>query len=72
MNHPFETRSGLGEGGLRAAGHSFLLFLDSVWQLTMQYPAAFEFSETFLIRLFDHSQSSQCGKCCIRAEGVVV
>ncbi|XP_028679372.2 LOW QUALITY PROTEIN: myotubularin-related protein 10 [Erpetoichthys calabaricus] len=31
----------------------FLLFLDCVWQLLVQYPAAFEFTETFLTVLGD-------------------
>eukprot|EP00062_Callorhinchus_milii_P002620 gi/632939205/ref/XP_007908180.1/ PREDICTED: myotubularin-related protein 10 [Callorhinchus milii] len=31
----------------------FLLFLDCVWQLLQQYPAAFEFTETYLTMLYD-------------------
>ncbi|KAJ8249173.1 hypothetical protein GJAV_G00231960 [Gymnothorax javanicus] len=31
----------------------FLLFLDCVWQLMSQYPAAFEFTETYLTVLMD-------------------
>lgn len=31
----------------------FMLFLDCVWQLMNQYPAAFEFTETYLIILSD-------------------
>lgn len=31
----------------------FLLFLDCVWQLMNQYPAAFEFTETYLTVLSD-------------------
>lgn len=31
----------------------FLLFLDCVWQLTKQFPSAFEFSEFFLLRFYD-------------------
>ena len=31
----------------------FLLFLDCVYQLTVQYPSAFEFSEIYLISLWD-------------------
>lgn len=30
-----------------------MLFLDCVWQLMNQYPAAFEFTETYLIILSD-------------------
>lgn len=31
----------------------FLLFLDCTWQLVQQFPADFEFSETFLTTLWD-------------------
>lgn len=31
----------------------FLLFLDCTWQLLQQFPADFEFSETFLTTLWD-------------------
>lgn len=31
----------------------FLLFLDCVWQMMNQYPAAFEFTETYLTVLSD-------------------
>ena len=31
----------------------FFLFLDCVWQLSRQFPSAFEFSEYFLIRFYD-------------------
>ncbi|XP_052278283.1 myotubularin-related protein 12-like isoform X2 [Dreissena polymorpha] len=31
----------------------FLLFLDCIWQLLIQYPAAFEFTETYLTTIWD-------------------
>lgn len=31
----------------------FLLFLDCVWQLSRQFPSAFEFSEFFLLQFYD-------------------
>lgn len=31
----------------------FLLFLDCVWQLSRQFPSAFEFSEFYLLRFYD-------------------
>ena len=31
----------------------FLLFLDCVWQLSKQFPSAFEFSESFLLGFYD-------------------
>ncbi|XP_007479552.1 myotubularin-related protein 10 [Monodelphis domestica] len=39
----------------------FLLFLDSIWQLLEQYPAAFEFSETYLMLLYDSTRISLFG-----------
>ncbi|XP_067829528.1 myotubularin-related protein 10 isoform X2 [Heptranchias perlo] len=34
----------------------FLLFLDCVWQLLQQFPAAFEFTETYLTVLYDSTR----------------
>lgn len=39
----------------------FLLFLDATWQLLEQYPAAFEFSETYLAVLGDSTHISLFG-----------
>lgn len=39
----------------------FLLFLDTTWQLLEQYPAAFEFSETYLAVLCDSTHISLFG-----------
>ncbi|XP_069758455.1 myotubularin-related protein 10 isoform X4 [Narcine bancroftii] len=39
----------------------FLLFLDCVWQLLQQFPAAFEFTETYLTVLYDSSRISLFG-----------
>ena len=37
---------------------AFLLFLDCVFQLTIQYPNEFEFNEIYLIHMWDYSCSS--------------
>ncbi|XP_037688788.1 myotubularin-related protein 10 [Choloepus didactylus] len=39
----------------------FLLFLDATWQLLEQYPAAFEFSEAYLVVLYDSTRISLFG-----------
>lgn len=39
----------------------FLMFLDCVWQLLEQYPAAFEFSEVYLTILHDSARISLFG-----------
>ena len=37
---------------------TFLLFLDSVWQLSLQFPSTFEFSESYLLQL--HTVAYSC------------
>lgn len=39
----------------------FILFLDCVWQIYKEMPAAFEFNEQFLIFLADQSTFSRFG-----------
>lgn len=39
----------------------FLVFLDCVYQIYNQFPCSFEFSEKFLLALFEHAYSSQFG-----------
>jgi len=39
----------------------FLQWVDSVWQLTRQYPTAFEFNEHFLLTMLDHVSSCRFG-----------
>lgn len=39
----------------------FVLFLDCVWQLLDQYPAAFQFTETYLTVLYDSTRISLFG-----------
>uniref|UniRef100_A0AAQ5ZTF8 phosphatidylinositol-3,5-bisphosphate 3-phosphatase n=1 Tax=Amphiprion ocellaris TaxID=80972 RepID=A0AAQ5ZTF8_AMPOC len=39
----------------------FIQFIDCVWQLTRQFPAAFEFNEYFLVTILDHLYSCLFG-----------
>ena len=39
----------------------FFQFIECVWQLTQQYPFAFEFGETFLIDLYDEAMIGRFG-----------
>ena len=63
FGYPFSTRAGL-FGGSDAGGSRapfFVFFLDCVWQITNQFPCAFQFSELFLITLHEYSYSTIFG-----------
>ncbi|NWR54399.1 MTMRB protein, partial [Bucorvus abyssinicus] len=54
--HPFPRRLGLLRGDSpREEAPVFLLFLDCTWQLVRQFPAAFGFTEAYLLALHDSS-----------------
>ncbi|XP_073946601.1 myotubularin-related protein 9 [Choristoneura fumiferana] len=61
--HPFGARhrSGPYSPGAARAAPTFLLFLDCVRQFLEQYPCSFEYRQSFLITLFEHSYASQFG-----------
>uniref|UniRef100_A0A915D7L6 F-box domain-containing protein n=1 Tax=Ditylenchus dipsaci TaxID=166011 RepID=A0A915D7L6_9BILA len=64
--HPFTLRcahSAYATGSLTGPYESpvFLCFLDCVWQIMRQYPCCFEFTEEFLIFLFEHAYASEFG-----------
>lgn len=66
--HPFSTRhrhSVFAPMATRDRAHgaapSFLLFLDCVWQLTVQFSTSFQFNDTLLLLLFQHAYGSQYG-----------
>uniref|UniRef100_A0A0M3HP20 Myotubularin phosphatase domain-containing protein n=1 Tax=Ascaris lumbricoides TaxID=6252 RepID=A0A0M3HP20_ASCLU len=64
--HPFSARcahSAYANGVLTGPGESpvFLCFLDCVWQVYQQFPCSFEFTEEFLIFLFEHAYASEFG-----------
>ncbi|KAF6023089.1 MTMR12 [Bugula neritina] len=51
--HPFCERLGIIYTSNKNVTPVFLLFLDCVYQLTVQFPSMFEFSEIYLISLWD-------------------
>ncbi|XP_029436944.1 myotubularin-related protein 11 [Rhinatrema bivittatum] len=51
--HPFQQRLNLLKEADKEESPVFLLFLDCMWQLLRQFPAAFEFTEAYLIALHD-------------------
>ncbi|CAG0882224.1 unnamed protein product [Cyprideis torosa] len=53
LGHPFRDRYGRAGSGDEYRAPIFHLFLDSVWQIMQQFPAAFSFSETYLTALAD-------------------
>lgn len=63
FGHKFLLRLGHGDDRHSDTDRSpiFLQFIDCVWQMTQQFPIAFEFNENFLITLIDHSYSCLFG-----------
>uniref|UniRef100_A0A671KLR6 Phosphatidylinositol-3,5-bisphosphate 3-phosphatase MTMR2 n=1 Tax=Sinocyclocheilus anshuiensis TaxID=1608454 RepID=A0A671KLR6_9TELE len=63
FGHRFQQRVGHGDRNHTDADRSpiFLQFIDCVWQMTRQFPAAFEFNEYFLITILDHLYSCLFG-----------
>ncbi|KAH9491937.1 Myotubularin- protein 9 [Bulinus truncatus] len=62
--HPFRTRCNKSAYAItkhRLESPVFLLFIDCVWQIWQQFPCSFEFSEKFLVILFQHAYSSNFG-----------
>lgn len=63
FGHKFCQRVGHGDDRHSDPDRSpvFLQFIDCVWQLTRQFPNAFEFNEDFLISIMDHVYSCLFG-----------
>ncbi|XP_051636101.1 myotubularin-related protein 2 isoform X3 [Manacus candei] len=63
FGHRFQMRVGHGDKNHADADRSpvFLQFIDCVWQMTRQFPTAFEFNEYFLITILDHLYSCLFG-----------
>ncbi|KAK7910301.1 hypothetical protein WMY93_014985 [Mugilogobius chulae] len=63
FGHKFSSRIGHGEDNHSSSERSplFVQFIDCVWQMTRQFPAAFEFNELFLVTVLDHLYSCLFG-----------
>ncbi|XP_077448491.1 phosphatidylinositol-3,5-bisphosphate 3-phosphatase MTMR2 [Stigmatopora argus] len=63
FGHRFQLRVGHGDKNHTDADRSpiFIQFVDCVWQMTRQFPAAFEFNEYFLVTILDHLYSCLFG-----------
>lgn len=64
FGHKFSHRCGHlyeNENSLKETSPIFTQFLESTWQLTQQFPCAFEFNERLLVRLHEHAYSCQFG-----------
>lgn len=72
FGHKFASRIGHGDKNHADADRSpiFLQFIDCVWQITKQFPTAFEFNEQFLITILDHLYSCRFGTFLYNCESV--
>ncbi|XP_018607730.2 myotubularin-like isoform X1 [Scleropages formosus] len=63
FGHKFASRIGHGDKNHADADRSpiFLQFIDCVWQMTKQFPTAFEFNERLLVAVLDHLYSCRFG-----------
>uniref|UniRef100_UPI00398EBF29 phosphatidylinositol-3,5-bisphosphate 3-phosphatase MTMR2 isoform X1 n=2 Tax=Pristiophorus japonicus TaxID=55135 RepID=UPI00398EBF29 len=70
FGHRFQLRLGHGDKNHTDADRSpvFLQFIDSVWQMTKQFPTAFEFNEFFLVTILDHLYSCLFGTFLFNSE----
>ncbi|KAL3880213.1 hypothetical protein ACJMK2_032470 [Sinanodonta woodiana] len=70
FGHKFAQRVGHGEDKHSDADRSpvFLQFIDCVWQMTRQFPNAFEFNEHFLVTILDHLYSCLFGTFLFNSE----
>lgn len=63
FGHKFSQRIGHGDRNSSDDQRApiFVQFMDCVWQMTMQFPYAFEFNEHFLVTILDHLYSCLFG-----------
>lgn len=67
MGHKFQDRTDP-DADKKESSPVFLQFLDCVFQLMAQYPSAFEFTEDFLIDLYDEAVCSRYGNFCCNCD----
>ncbi|XP_053555130.1 myotubularin [Bombina bombina] len=72
FGHKFSSRIGHGDKNHADADRSpiFLQFIDCVWQMSKQFPTAFEFNEHFLITILDHLYSCRFGTFLYNCESI--
>ncbi|XP_074062808.1 myotubularin [Macrotis lagotis] len=70
FGHKFASRIGHGEKNYADTDRSpiFLQFMDCVWQMSKQFPTAFEFNEQFLITILDNLYSCRFGTFLFNSE----
>ncbi|KAM6316937.1 phosphatidylinositol-3,5-bisphosphate 3-phosphatase MTMR6 isoform 4-T4 [Aegotheles albertisi] len=61
FGHKFSDRCGHLDGDPKEISPVFTQFLESVWNLTEQFPRAFEYNEAFLLQIHEHVHSCQFG-----------
>ncbi|XP_029552824.1 myotubularin-related protein 6 isoform X1 [Salmo trutta] len=61
FGHKFADRCDQLDGDPKEVSPVFTQFLECVWQLTEQFPQAFEFSEWLLLQIHEHVHSCQYG-----------
>ncbi|XP_028829297.1 myotubularin [Denticeps clupeoides] len=72
FGHKFTSRIGHGDKNHADQERSpiFLQFIDCVWQMTKQFPTAFEFNERLLVVILDHLYSCRFGTFLFNCESV--
>ncbi|KAI1898881.1 hypothetical protein AGOR_G00076970 [Albula goreensis] len=72
FGHKFASRIGHGDKNHADADRSpiFVQFIDCVWQMTKQFPTAFEFNERLLVTVLDHLYSCRSGNFLYNCESV--
>ncbi|KAI4889539.1 hypothetical protein NFI96_024749 [Prochilodus magdalenae] len=61
FGHKFNHRCGHLEGDPREVSPVFTQFVECAWQLSEQFPCAFQFNERFLLAIHDHVYACQYG-----------